>query len=69
MAARSYWLDLFTGTTWQEFLAAGAPLSEICRFISFSELRKKIGEIAAYARYLKPEFLEEISESCELEDV
>jgi EVE domain len=21
--ARSYWLDLFTGTTWEEFLAAG----------------------------------------------
>src|SRR5215208_1584502 len=25
--ARSYWLDLFTGTTWQEFLHAGATVS------------------------------------------
>jgi predicted RNA-binding protein len=25
--ARSYWLDLFTGTTWQEFLYAGATVS------------------------------------------
>src|SRR5215207_3873228 len=25
--ARSYWLDLFTGTTWQEFLHAGAKVS------------------------------------------
>jgi hypothetical protein len=25
--ARSYWLDLFTGTTWEEFLAAGGEIS------------------------------------------
>jgi hypothetical protein len=24
---RSYWLDLFTGATWQEFLAAGGDVS------------------------------------------
>jgi predicted RNA-binding protein len=24
---RSYWLDLFTGTTWEEFLAAGGEVS------------------------------------------
>ena len=27
MIARNYWLDLFTGTTWQEFLDAGASVS------------------------------------------
>jgi predicted RNA-binding protein len=27
MTTRSYWLDLFTGTTWQEFLAAGGEVS------------------------------------------
>jgi predicted RNA-binding protein len=27
MAKREYWLDLFTGTTWQEFLAAGGKVS------------------------------------------
>src|SRR5215217_9761142 len=26
-SARNYWLDLFTGTTWQEFLEAGATVS------------------------------------------
>lgn len=26
-SARNYWLDLFTGTTWQEFLDAGAKVS------------------------------------------
>ena len=25
--AQSYWLDLFTGTTWEEFLAAGGEVS------------------------------------------
>jgi hypothetical protein len=25
--ARSYWLDLFTGTIWEEFLAAGGEVS------------------------------------------
>jgi hypothetical protein len=27
MSGRTYWLDLFTGTTWQEFLGAGANVS------------------------------------------
>jgi hypothetical protein len=27
LVARSYWLDLFTGTTWEEFLAAGGEVS------------------------------------------
>ena len=27
MGKPTYWLDLFTGTTWQEFLAAGAKVS------------------------------------------
>jgi len=44
------------------------PLSEICRFISFSALREKIKQVSPIIRYLKPEFLEEISESCELEE-
>jgi len=44
------------------------PLSEICRFISFSGLKDQINQAAAYIRYLKPEFLDELSESCELEE-
>jgi len=44
------------------------PLSEICRFISFSSLKDQIKHAAPYIRFLKPEFLEEISESCELEE-
>lgn len=45
------------------------PLSEMCRFISFSGLKEQIKNAAAYIRFLKPEFLDELSESCELEDI
>jgi hypothetical protein len=45
------------------------PLSQMCRFISFSGLKDQIKQAAAYIRFLKPEFLEELSESCELEEV
>lgn len=44
------------------------PVSEICRFISFSGLKEQIKQAAAYVRFLKPEFLDELSESCELEE-
>jgi hypothetical protein len=44
------------------------PLSEICRFISFAGLKDQIEQASAYIRFLKPEFLEELSESCELEE-
>jgi hypothetical protein len=43
-------------------------LSEICRYISFSELRERIAQVASVVRYLKPEFLIELSESCEIEE-
>jgi predicted RNA-binding protein len=44
------------------------PLSTICRYIGFNVLRKQIEHIAGMVKYLKPEFLEELSESCELDD-
>ncbi len=51
------------------FRRLSPPLFEVCRFISFSELRKRLKEAGPLVRYLKPEFLEEFSESCELEDI
>ena len=45
------------------------PLSEICRFISFSALKEQIEKASELIRFLKPEFLEELSESCEIEEV
>ncbi|MFC1461048.1 hypothetical protein ACFLQR_00835 [Verrucomicrobiota bacterium] len=44
-------------------------LSEICRFISFSSLRDQIKQFSGVISYLKPEFLDELSESCELEEI
>lgn len=41
------------------------PLPKICKFIPYSELKKQMENVKNYTRYLKPEFIEEISESCE----
>jgi len=40
------------------------PLPNICRFIPYSELKAKIDEIGQMVKYMKPEFIDEISESC-----
>ncbi len=50
------------------FSRLSPPLSEICRFIPFSGLREQIAKVSSIIQYLKPEFLEELSESCELEE-
>jgi hypothetical protein len=42
-------------------------LAEICRYISFEKLRQRLSELKDLVRYLKPDFLEELSEECELE--
>lgn len=47
------------------FMGLEPPMSQICRYISFSILKKKLKEAQGFVQYLKPEFLDEISESCE----
>jgi len=44
------------------------PLSEICKYISFGTLRKEIEKVRSIVRYIKPEYLDEISETCEIEE-
>lgn len=44
------------------------PLPKICRFIPYSELKKEIEQIWGRIRYMKPEFISEIAESCEPEE-
>jgi hypothetical protein len=51
------------------FSRLSPPLSEICRFISFNTLKEQIKAVGHMLRFIKPEFLEEISESCELEEL
>lgn len=41
------------------------PLPQICKFIPYSELKKEIEEIGYRVHYMKPEFVEDIAESCE----
>jgi predicted RNA-binding protein len=50
------------------FRRLSPPLFEVCRFISFSDLRTRLKEAGPLVRYLRPEFLEELSESCEIEE-
>ena len=44
------------------------PMSEICRFIPFSSLTDKLGKAASFIAYLKPDYLDELSESCTIEE-
>jgi hypothetical protein len=50
------------------FSRLSPPLSEICRFISFSTLKEQMKAVSHILRFIKPEFLEEMSESCEIEE-
>jgi hypothetical protein len=50
------------------FQRLSPPLVEMCRYISFETLRRKVREVGAVLKYLKPEFLDEVAESCELEE-
>ena len=51
------------------FSRLSPPLGDICRYISFSTLQARVREIAPYVQYLKPEFLEELSEACTIEEM
>lgn len=42
------------------------PLFSVCRYISFTNLQQKLEQFRDMIRYLRPEFLEEISENCKL---
>jgi predicted RNA-binding protein len=46
MAERRYWLDLFTGKTWEEFLKNGAKIS------GFRERRRKVAQKIQVGDYL-----------------
>ena len=50
------------------FSRLSPPMSQMCRYIAFSELDEQIRKAEPFLSYLKPEFLEEISESCEVEE-
>lgn len=49
------------------FSRLSPPMSQMCRFIPFTSLRERIHQLSGYLRYLKIDFLQELSESCDLE--
>ena len=44
------------------------PMSSICRFISFSSLHDRIPQIESVLRYIKPDYIDELSETCEVQE-
>lgn len=60
---------VFTEVNRPTFSRLSPTMSEMCRYISFTSLREQINQVTPVVRYLKPEFLEEFSESCELEEL
>lgn len=51
------------------FSRLSPPLSEICRYIPFSILKSTIHKIEPMLSYIKPDYLDELSESCEIDDL
>ena len=45
------------------------PLPRICKFIPYSELKKELERIGHSLRYMKPQFIDEIAETCETEEI
>jgi len=45
------------------------PLVEVCRYISFEGFREALGTVHSYVPFLKPDWLQAVSESCALDDL
>ena len=43
------------------------PMKDVCRFVSFEGLRQQIQQISLWVRFMTPNLLDELSESCELD--
>lgn len=44
-------------------------LVEVCRYISFEGLREALTATHGYVSFLKPEWLQSVSESCALDEL
>jgi len=47
------------------FARLNPPLPKICKFIPYSQLKREIEQIGYRVRYMKPQFIDGIAESCE----
>lgn len=50
------------------FTVMSPPLYEVCRYISFENLREQIASASAFIKYMKADWLQTISDSCALEE-
>lgn len=50
------------------FASLQQPLVKVCRFIGFDALRQHIVEAGQWMRYMKPDVLQELSETCDAEE-
>jgi predicted RNA-binding protein len=50
------------------FSRLNPPLAAVCSYISFSSLRNQLEQVKGFVKYLKPDFLDELSEECILSD-
>ncbi|MDD1748639.1 MAG: EVE domain-containing protein [Methanothrix sp.] len=41
------------------------PLTKMCKFIAYSKLEREVIQLGPKVKFMKPEFIEEITESCE----
>ncbi len=44
------------------------PMNELCKYISFSALQTSIKQAGPMIKYLKPEFLDDIAETCDVDE-
>jgi hypothetical protein len=51
------------------FSRLSPPLKEVCRFVAFSVLREQLPKDPRVVRHLTPAFVEEFSDSCEIEEI
>lgn len=56
---------VFTEINRPTFSRLKPPLREMCRYVSYSELKNKMEQVRGFLKYLSPQFLDEIAESLE----
>lgn len=50
------------------FSRLSPPMNAICKFIPFTRLRHEVSYLGSRVRHLKPDFLDELAESCHIEE-
>jgi hypothetical protein len=48
------------------FTHLATPMNQICRYIAFSKLRDAVSKAGSMIKYLRPEFLDDIAEDCDV---